>query len=405
MTSPKRAPRYWRVVIGAVLCCTNSAMSQFPVGQYDIYRVEVKTGRVVQITSIPNTGEFNPSWSPDGKKIAHDVFGESAPLGHAIFITNVAAGVSTLVVGAEGGNDAAWAPNGKKIAFDRAPIGDLSIYVQPAKGGISTLVRTDAVDADWSPNSKRLVFHQPSDGSIRTVKEDGSAETFVDFGYNPVWSPDSRFIAFAKGGDIWKIRVNSLGIPLKPAIQITSDPAEESQPSWSNKVKTIAFHSNRESGDFDIWTIPASGGTATRLTGLSEQGDFDPSFSNNGRFIAYAGFTEPTLLKMTTMNEVSGPSSFKLGQNYPNPFNPVTEIPFEIPEASHVVVKIFNILGKEVRTLVDEQREAGYYHTRWDGKDQHGNRVASGVYLYRLQATSQGSGQGFSQMKKMNLLQ
>jgi Tol biopolymer transport system component len=392
-------------VIGAVLCCTNFAMSQFPVGQYDIYRVEVKTGGVVQISSIPNAGEFNITWSPDGRKIAHDVVGEPAPLGHAIFITNIASGESTPIDGAEGGNDASWSPNGRKIAFDRAPVGDPSIYVLPCKGGIPILVRNDAVDPDWSRNSKRLVFHQPSDGSIRTVKEDGSAETFVDFGNNPVWSPNGLFIAFARAGDIWKIRVNSLGIPLEPAVQVTSDPADDGQPSWSNNSKTIVFHSNRETGDFDIWTIPVSGGTATRLTGLIGQGDFDPSFSNNGRFIAYAGFTEPAPPKMSTMHEVSGPSSFSLEQNYPNPFNPETEISFVIPEASRVVVKIFNLLGTEVRTLVDEQREAGYHQARWNGKDEHGNSVASGVYLYRLQATSISSGQGFSQTRKMNLLQ
>ncbi len=92
------------------------------------------------------------------------------------------------------------------------------------------------------------------------------------------------------------------------------------------------------------------------------------------------------------------PATYALAQNYPNPFNPETEIRFQLPQASHVVMKIFNILGEEIRTLVDEQREAGYHGVRWDGRDKNGNPVASGVYLYQLQAGS------FSEMKKMSLL-
>jgi hypothetical protein len=96
--------------------------------------------------------------------------------------------------------------------------------------------------------------------------------------------------------------------------------------------------------------------------------------------------------------ETALPQSYNLLQNYPNPFNPETEIRFQLPQASHVVLKIFNILGEEIRTLVDEQREAGYHRVRWDGKDKNGNPVASGIYLYKLQA------ENFSDVKKMSLL-
>jgi hypothetical protein len=102
------------------------------------------------------------------------------------------------------------------------------------------------------------------------------------------------------------------------------------------------------------------------------------------------------------------PDDFSLFQNHPNPFlsaaksrlagNPETEIRFALPEAGHAVLKIFNLMGEEIRTLADEQREAGYHHIRWDGKDNNGNPVASGVYLYQLRAGN------FSQVKKMSLL-
>ena len=92
------------------------------------------------------------------------------------------------------------------------------------------------------------------------------------------------------------------------------------------------------------------------------------------------------------------PKEFALEQNFPNPFNPETEIRFQLPESSSVVLKIYNILGQEIRTLADRQYKAGFYSVLWDGKDYRGNMVSSGIYLYQLQAGS------FSQIKKMSLL-
>ncbi|MFQ6091463.1 MAG: FlgD immunoglobulin-like domain containing protein [bacterium] len=93
----------------------------------------------------------------------------------------------------------------------------------------------------------------------------------------------------------------------------------------------------------------------------------------------------------------SVPEEFALSQNYPNPFNPYTEIRYQIPAPSrdgignlrspvHTTLKIYNLLGQEVRTLVDEAKEAGYYTVRWDGRDSAGNEVASGIYFYRIEA-------------------
>jgi hypothetical protein len=92
------------------------------------------------------------------------------------------------------------------------------------------------------------------------------------------------------------------------------------------------------------------------------------------------------------------PESYALEQNYPNPFNPETEIRFQLPATNHVVIKIFNALGQEIRTLVNAQYEAGNHSARWDGKDKNGIPVASGVYLYQLQAGA------FSQVMKMSLV-
>jgi hypothetical protein len=75
------------------------------------------------------------------------------------------------------------------------------------------------------------------------------------------------------------------------------------------------------------------------------------------------------------------PQSVALAQNYPNPFNPSTKIRFELPQASRVSLKVFDVLGREVMTLVDEVIPAGVYYVRFDG-----STLSSGVYFYRLQA-------------------
>lgn len=80
------------------------------------------------------------------------------------------------------------------------------------------------------------------------------------------------------------------------------------------------------------------------------------------------------------------PKEFLLTQNYPNPFNPSTTIRYEVPNESRVVLKVYNMLGQEVRTLANTTQSRGVYHVQWDGKDQLGRSVASGVYLYRLEA-------------------
>ena len=78
--------------------------------------------------------------------------------------------------------------------------------------------------------------------------------------------------------------------------------------------------------------------------------------------------------------------NYSVLQNYPNPFNPDTEIRYQLPEATHVKLEIYNLLGQKIRTLIDAQQPAASHTIRWDGKDNTGIAVSSGVYLYRLTA-------------------
>jgi len=80
------------------------------------------------------------------------------------------------------------------------------------------------------------------------------------------------------------------------------------------------------------------------------------------------------------------PDEFALHGSYPNPFRGNTTIEYELPEKAHVRIAVFNVLGQEVAVLVDEEQAAGRYDVRWDGRGMTGAPVASGVYIYRIEA-------------------
>jgi hypothetical protein len=120
-------------------------------------------------------------------------------------------------------------------------------------------------------------------------------------------------------------------------------------------------------------------------TGISNRRFYSLFFldKNNGWLTGDSGSiyrfgTPPTGIQS---EQVNIPNEYALFQNYPNPFNPSTMITYAIPSASHVLVKVYNLLGQEVATLVDAYREAGQYSVVF-----HTNSLSSGVYLYYINA-------------------
>ena len=78
------------------------------------------------------------------------------------------------------------------------------------------------------------------------------------------------------------------------------------------------------------------------------------------------------------------PTEFALHNNYPNPFNPTTSIDFDLPEDGNVILMIYDVMGREVATLQNNEMKAGYHSVRWDARNQMGRKVAAGVYFYQI---------------------
>jgi len=171
--------------------------------------------------------------------------------------------------------------------------------------------------------------------------------------------------------------------------------------TWTtaSQLNNRGFEIERKSGNGDYQSISfiKGDGTTTEQKSYSytdkelqegdytyrlKQIDFDSS-------VHYSGLVNVS---------VKLPAEFNLSQNYPNPFNPSTTINFSLPQKQMVKLIVYDILGKEVKTLVNGEKDAGSYNVQWNGTNNNGVNVSTGIYIYRITAGS------FIQEKKMILM-
>jgi len=149
------------------------------------------------------------------------------------------------------------------------------------------------------------------------------------------------------------------------------------------------------------------------VSGVTDTNYTDEGLTNGTIYIYYVvavytspvGVSEPTETVSATPERPSGdeddvvvPVATKLGGNYPNPFNPTTTIAYEMASEGRVVIEIYNFRGQKIRTLVNGVRSVGSYNVVWDGHDDSGNSISSGIYFYRMTC------KGYVGVKKMLLL-
>ncbi len=139
---------------------------------------------------------------------------------------------------------------------------------------------------------------------------------------------------------------------------------------------TLTWVINQEPGERGAFILAGGGGTG------SARGDLPARLTGSGSVLLRD--THSGNFSLQYAGGAGRPTAYALGQNYPNPFNPATRLSYALPEGGHVTVKVFDLLGREVRTLVDELKGAGTYDASWDGKDANGLGVTTGIYIVRM---------------------
>ena len=181
----------------------------------------------------------------------------------------------------------------------------------------------------------------------------------------------------------------------------------------SQRLMSVKIEGQLRLNNLDIYAVVGHDvAMATAFSAQVNDGRLDIDFSataNLPKISAIAVISNDVQTSSSSMPKIAQPNAdmpseeyvpidFNLTQNYPNPFNPETQINFSLPETENVELKIYNLQGQLVRTLVNYEVPAGHHSVHWDGKDGAGRQVAGGIYLYVLRAGR------FMAQKKMILL-
>lgn len=159
----------------------------------------------------------------------------------------------------------------------------------------------------------------------------------------------------------------------------SSEPAQAPRPFGSFVISVNGLPVDSASTDTLFIGSPSEGTVRVRVEALDASGSlYDPPVFDEVQVYARAPAVDAAGSDELAL--------YVLEQNYPNPFNAETEIRFSIPAAGHVSVRVFNLLGQEVALLLDSDLEAGSHRVRWDGLNDSGKRVSSGIYMVRLQS-------------------
>jgi hypothetical protein len=193
---------------------------------------------------------------------------------------------------------------------------------------------------------------------------------------------DAYIIAFAGNSDVTNAEIDKINSKLSQIYTVSPVGYE-----LTNQAILKIYLDPMKISSIPIDELTIAYWDGTKWVGLnsivSSTGEFITAEINKlGHFIV----TRKSEVIMVETPKVEIPQKFELYQNYPNPFNPSTSISFDLAEDVFVTLKIYNILGQEIRTLVNDFKPAGKYTVVWDGKDNNGNAVGSGIYLYKINA-------------------
>lgn len=292
-----------------------------------------------------------------------------------------------------------------------------TVRFDPSAAGLrSATISIDNDDTDENPYN----FAIQGTGNDAPCADDNEAPVISPAGTTSLWPPNHQYVTMSASQCVAAVSDNCANLSPSDVVitKVTSDEPEDANGDGNTlndmviaaDCQSVQLRRERQgSGNGRVYTIHLSvsddngnTGTATCLVTVPKSQNGDPAVDDGSAYTVTSNCSSGSLKTSGTSSEKNTldatlPEGYVLEQNYPNPFNPETEIRFQLPEANHVVVKIFNLMGEEIRTLVEAEYAAGRHQIRWNGKDKNGHAVASGVYLYQLNVGS------FSQVKKMTL--
>ena len=356
-----------------------------------IFRINEDGTGNVQIGNLA-VSVNSPRLSPNGQKIV--LYGYPNSSTWSIYLMNSDGSNLERLTNTEGvwDNCPAFSPDGQKIAFVRtypSLSGKEEIWIMDSDGNNKIYSGILGGGVRWSPDGSKFIYHSNPGNNydIYISNIDGTSETRLttsaSLDLQPSWSPDGSKVAFIsdRDGNYEIYIINSDGSGLT---RLTNNSADEFTPTWSPDGTRIAFESNLANiaaNHSEIYVINSDGSNLKRITNTSSDATaINPDWYPDG-------YTD---IESSTGNL---PQSFYLFQNYPNPFNPTTTIKYEIPKSGFVSLKVFDILGNEVASLVNGEKSAGNYQVHLNA-----STLSSGIYLYRLQTG------GYSMIKKMMLI-
>ncbi|MEJ2050427.1 MAG: T9SS type A sorting domain-containing protein, partial [Calditrichota bacterium] len=181
---------------------------------------------------------------------------------------------------------------------------------------------------------------------------------------------------------------NYVSLYLLPENQSTFYSTDYRQPGMEGYIFRIGFSAN-VSGEktikFNPENLPANFDwlVASEDTKIKYTHEEIKVVAKQALFRLFVGSTD--FIEQASTVYLKMPTSFRLDQNYPNPFNPITLVKFQLPEREMVTIHIYDILGQHIRTLMDKDKmEPGYYEIQWNGLNDSGNQVASGIYFLQF---------------------
>lgn len=387
-------------------------------------------------------GASNITWSPDGERIA---FVTERDGDSEIYVMD-ADGANPINLTNHPGFDASpsWSPDGGQIVFESSRDLDSEVYLMNADGSNPVnLTNRPGPDGQpaWSPDGAHIAYVSGADRDVFRMRADGSNPVNLTRNRGrdeyPTFSSDGRQVLFSSEReglhDIFALEIDTDRVhatisaqasnDAPGGVQVRSDGSGEWRVTYQPQrpLDPTGYHSLHVAFHPDSAVVPPAprlrvSTPATELDllrGVPAGMRIDPhhrqwqrvtlpldllnitgpieeiTFSGNLAGAVYLDdlrlvAATPRITAVTERLDATTPATFALSQNYPNPFNPETTIRFDLPTAGQVDLTVYNMAGQRVAELASGFREMGSYTLRWDGTDDAGRALASGVYFYRL---------------------